>query len=325
MFNKLITLASVAFLMIGFASCLKDKNVEERRYGTEGLEDKKIIEFVVDQTNYIGTGLSFVNRDTIINIAVVRLAAAQPAQEDINVTLTLASSTTMISDYNASHGSSLVNFPSSLYSVQGSGLVVTIPKGSREGYLRAKINPSTFDPSSTYALGFRIANVDKQGYTISQNFGYFIAAFGAKNKYDGIYRLRVRMRASDRPTVNTSTTWNWGGNVHLVTTGPNSVKLFDDWGFGDYIQPIQTNTFTYSGFGSTAPKFFFDLSSDKLTNVVNDFPNPPNGRAFIMDTDPNLNSKFDPATHNVYADFIMTQPNFGPLKIADTLFYVGPR
>ena len=57
--------------------------------------------------------------------------------------------------------------------------------------------------------------------------------------------------------------------------------------------------------------------------VTNAFVNPANGRAFQID--PSKNSYWDPATKNMYVHFIMTQPNFGPLQIADTFRYVGPR
>src|SRR5829696_9138269 len=140
--NKLIKLMSFTLLVTGLTSCLKDKNIEDQKYGMAGVENVKIIELASDDTHFKMTGLNFVNRDTIINFAVVRLAAKDPAPEDIQVTLTLASSATIIGNYNTEHGTSYVSFPSTLYALQGNGLVVTIPKGSREGYLQIKVNAS---------------------------------------------------------------------------------------------------------------------------------------------------------------------------------------
>ena len=112
--NKLIKLLSVTFLAMVLSSCLKDKNIEEQEYGMINLNARKLIELDSDDSHSKTTGLAFVNRDTILNFVTVRLAAEQPANEDITVTLTTANSTTLINDYNAAHGTNLVAFPTNL-------------------------------------------------------------------------------------------------------------------------------------------------------------------------------------------------------------------
>ncbi|HVF80732.1 MAG TPA: DUF1735 domain-containing protein, partial [Flavisolibacter sp.] len=286
----------------------------------KGLEDKKVVELASDDTHFGITALNFVNRDTIVNFAVVRLAAAEVAREDINVTLTLASSATLINDYNAAHGTTLVSFPSNLYVLQGGALVVTIPKGEREGYVKLKVNPSTFDPSSTYALGFSIASVDKQGYTISQNFKTFIRAIGAKNEYDGKYELHTGFyHPTSNPNRDVLTI-----DVEMHTTGPNSVKMFSP-DFPGYYHPALFAG-AISAFGSQEPNYTINPTTNKVT-----VQNVAAGAVTFYMMAPNYDSRYNPATRTIYAKFgynYSPGPVFNPAtnrEWTDTLVYKGPR
>jgi hypothetical protein len=321
--NKFIKLAFSTAFVVGLASCLKDKNYDDNVTGHNLSGVPKIIEigYINEPVHSKTVGLDFEDLAIEPTAVFVRLAAGEVAQEDITVTIdtTGAAAKIIAAGYTV--------LPASFYTYSVPSLKITIPKGAREAAIKIKTNAIQFDPSTVYGLYFKIASVDKTGYNISGNYVDFMTLFGAKNKYDGAYRLRVRMRApsNDRPTVNVATSWQWGGPVFLETVGGSTNDLFDDWGFGDYIQPIQTNTGGLSGFGSTAPRFTFNQATNKLIAVVNAFPNPANGRAFQINPDPALDSYWDPGTGNVYAHFIMTQPGFQPLLIADTFLYIGPR
>jgi hypothetical protein len=122
-----------------------------------------------------------------------------------------------------------------------------------------------------------------------------------------------------------NTPWTWPGDIFMITSGPASVNMFDNWGFLTYIHPIQTTTPGWSGFGSTNPKFIFDPATNKMTDCVNDYATPPpNGRAFKMN--PAITtSRWDPVTKNIYAAIILSQPGRTDLQIFDTLLYTGPR
>lgn len=300
-------------------SCLKDENITDQKYGMINLNANKIVGFKeLTQAN----ALPFENYDAIIKVPV-HLSAENVASENIKVTVNMTKSASIISNYNTTNGKNVVQMPATLYSLQGTGLNVTIPQGSRDGYIEFKVNPSKLDPSTTYGIGLSIASVDNSGYVLSGNFKDILVTFGAKNKYDGVYTLTMKFEAPDRPTVKTGVDVAWGGPVWLVTTGGNSVNLFDDWGFGQNIQPFITNTGGYSGFGSTDPFFRIDPATNKVVEVKNSVINPSNGRAFQLDT--SLDSYYDPATKKLVVNFIMTQPGFQPLKIRDTFTYVKAR
>ena len=198
-----------------------------------------------------------------------------------------------------------------------------------------------FTTSSTvwYYLADTSSNPDNLSATGAWNFpttagnlAIMKVLISVKNKYDGTYVLKSKLLDWQNNTpfniANTPFTWPGStssyGSILMITAGPTSVKMFDDWGFGTYIHPIKTTTPSWSGFGSTEPKFTFDGTTNALTAATNDFLNPSNGRAFKVNTAVTT-SRWDPVTKNIYAAIIMTQPGRSDLQIFDTLVYVGPR
>jgi hypothetical protein len=334
MFNKnLVTkLLSTAFITILFTSCLKDKGFDNQEYGMKDFEGNKIIEIPGDENHFTSFAFVFQDKDTTFDFIPVRLAANQVAAEDIKVTLSIASSDAMIADYNAEHGTSLVAYPSNIYSFPN-GLIVTIPKGSREGYLKVTTNTSKFDPSSTYALGITVASVDNPAYKISGNFNSMIVAIAAKNKYDGNYSLRIKTTGWSAYGISENMPEEWpsnsdGTSIGLVTVGASSVKLFDYYAFGDYIQVAFTaDNAAVTGFGTTAPKFTFDPVTNKLVSVVNDAVVDARNRQFRINPDPATNSRWESAggTTTVYAAYILSQTGRPDMYIYDTLTLKGPR
>ncbi|MFD2161690.1 DUF1735 domain-containing protein [Paradesertivirga mongoliensis] len=307
-----------AAMALGLTACLKD----DERFTTADIATHRIIELPAT-SQFRAVALPFEDRDTIISPITVNLAASEVASEDITVNLTTVNSKKVIDNYNNVNHSHVEILPSSLYTLQGTGLTVTIPKGSNTGKVNLQINAVDLDPSITYGLAFNITGVDKEGYVISGNLDTVLVTFGAKNDYDGAYSLEIRIDASDRPTVQTGVWGEWGGEVHLVTTSGSSVNLFDDWGFGQFIQPIITSTGGYSGFGQTNPRFTIDPATNKIISITNDAPVGTLNRRFEIDPEgPNY---YDPAEKKIYASFIMTQTGFAPAKIKDVFTFVGPR
>jgi hypothetical protein len=281
---KLLALTTSIILLL--TGCLKDEDYENGRRGIKIDNSLKIIEFATDDSRFNMSAMDFVNRDTVVNLAIVRLASNEVAQEDINVTLTLASSGALVANYNTDHGTNFVQFPFSLYVLQGNGLVVTIPKGSREGFLKAKVNTSTFDPSSLYALGFSIASVDKPGYTISQNFKTFIAGIGAKNKYDGVYEITGTLVDANGVYIGDYGDPQAPRIYEMSTTGASSILFFDpSWNFANY---VVVNATTGAGANTgIRPEFTFDPNTNLLISAVNKV----NGTALVV----GAGSKFNPA------------------------------
>jgi len=312
-FFKILSVAAVA---VTLTSCLKDKKVEDKVYGTNGIEDVKIVEIPGPLNDATIINLEFATVDTTFALVTLNLATDQPASEDVVVNLTQVPS--LVADYNNVHGTNYTAMPTSLYSLDP--LKVTIKKGSRFGYLKVKGKPSDF-ASGTYAWGFSIASIETQGYTISGNFRNTVVIVGVKNKYDGAYQLKFKNVGWTAYGIS-DLAYTWPGAVHLITSGVNSVDLFDDWGFGTYIQPAATAT-AWTGFGQTRPRFVFNTGTNAMTNCINAMVTT-NGRTFEMNPAV-TNSRYDATAKRVFAAVLLKQPGRPDLQVFDTLTYVGPR
>ena len=325
-----INIASLSAILISaaiFTGCLKDNGFENQEYGIKNpsggslgisFPESPEKDFAIDALNTAQT----------VTLCNLNLEADQPAPTDVHVNLVM--NPTLISTYNSANGTSLVTLPTSRYTMN---MKITIPKGGRLGDVQISVpNASLIDPTLSYAMGLSIASVDEAGYTIASNLKNILLLISVKNKYDGTYVLKSKLLDWENNTPfnisNQPFTWPGStasyGSILMITAGPSSVKMFDDWGFGTYIHPIRTTTPSWSGFGSTEPKFTFDVTTNALTAATNDFVNPSNGRAFKVNTAVTT-SRWDPVTKNIYAAIIMTQPGRSDLQIFDTLVYVGPR
>jgi hypothetical protein len=208
--------------------------------------------------------------------------------------------------------------------IQIPSLTLNIAKGKwiSDEFFKIDLNTGTLDPNKKYGIGFSVASVSMPGVAIPSNLKNVVFVFTLKNKYDGIYSARVRMaHPSDRSPDWLRTPYTYPYEIHLVTTGPNSVEWVNTAFGTEGYHPLMTPG--VSGFGATRPAHTFD-ANDNLVSTVNAFPNPANGRAFINNpavTD----SRFDPATKTVYAAFIMTQPGFQDMPIFDTLTFLRAR
>ena len=116
-----------------------------------------------------------------------------------------------------------------------------------------------------------------------------------------------------------------GTSIFMITSGANTVDIWDEWGFGTYIQnAFTTGNAGATGFGATSPRFVFDLATDKLLDVFNTTPNDGRDRRFTLNpavTD----SRYDPATKIIYAAYRMHQIGRPDQFIYDTLTYRSVR
>lgn len=312
-------------IVIGLVSCLKDKNYDDRITGHDLSGAGKIIELGIINSSVHDRSIAADFKDTtmVITFLTVRLAANEVASEDIAVTIDTSGTRAQLQAYNTATGKSVVPFPTSKYTIEGNSLVVVIPKGSREGYLKIKTNPINFDPSSTYGIGFKIASVDKPGYSISGNFGSFITTIGAKNKYDGVYQVTGTLVDVTNPAFGP---WLPSWEAHLVTTGANTVDVYDMEYTGGVFHPFH-NAGSPTYYGAFGMVVTFDPVTNRAISMVSPYVPAANTRSARLD--PSFTSYFDPATHNVIIKYFMDQPNTvsgGPRVIfTEKWTYVGPR
>jgi len=288
--KNILKFSLLAVIIFGLVSCLKDKDFDNNVVGLNLDNAPKVIEVgIASSTAKEKTiGLDFIDQLVDVSIVTVRLAAAEPASEDITVLL----DTTGTEAISLAKGDTNFNKLPRLYTLPATGLSVTIPKGKREADLIVKLNASKFNPSARYGINFKLKSVNKAGYVLSANFNEFYTALGAKNAYDGVYTLEF---TNYHPTLNPgyigSTTI-----VHLVTTGPNTNKIF--WPTANAFANPAFLSGAFSFFGSQEPAYTFNPVTNEVT-VQNVFP----AAATLYTMNPSFNSRYDAANRIVFAKF----------------------
>jgi hypothetical protein len=300
---KRINIAGVmALVIVTGASCLKDKLSDDLLTDPNIGGSPRVIEIPgpVRATPWYNSSyalsLPIGDKDTTFDVVYVRLAADQPAPEDIKVQLEL--DTALLNRYNDSIKTHLVEPSKSLYSFDNAGLEVTIPRGQRQGSLKMKVIPKDISVGQ-YGFGFKIKSVTNSGYRISGNFGNTVVIVGVRNIYDGEYDMKGYALRFGDPVLTGNFT---GAKMSLETTGPNSVQFGSPALWGNKAQ-----------IGITPPEFSIDPVTNKVTNISSDSKD-----------DPAYTSRYDPATKTFYISITWGAGPSARLS-TDTLTYTGPR
>ena len=301
---SLIRIAScTGLLALGLSGCLKDKNFEDGRVQASSSETlQHIIELGItatDATNYLALQMEASSKDTTVAIIPVRLASAEPAAEDITVTLEMSDE--LIDDYNTANGTNYEKPPSSVFT-EINGTKVVIPKGSNEAYLRVKFVPDDF-VGQEYAFAYRITGVSGNHYTISRNLKSGIVGVVILNKYDGHYTVTGTMTDLTAPTI----TGKYPFEMDLVTVNANSVYMYysGPGGTGAY-HPI-LSAGSNSVYGSFSPQFTVDALS-KISTVVNAYGQNAGALDRSGQIDPAGFNDYDPSTKTFRVSYYMLQP-----------------
>jgi hypothetical protein len=311
------TLFNTSFLILALAfnltSCLKDVGYENGKYGAiRNTEGKEYVSIPVAARNPNSLGLESKAGVQNIKLFAVSYDYVDPAAADISATVTV--NNTLLTD------PAVIPLPTAAYTLPSNS--ITIKAGSRaSSQFILALNTSTLDPTKKYGIGFSLTAVSKTGVVIPANLKNAVYVFSLKNKFDGVYKLSFSMAPATDRDQGWKGPYTYPNDIQLITTGPNSVVMFNTaYAAGDN-HPLMTPG--VSGFGSTRPLFTFD-ENNKLISVTNDFPNPANGRAFALNPAVTT-SRYDPATKTIYAAFIMNQPGFQPLPIYDTIKFSKAR
>lgn len=288
---------SAIAISVGLTSCLNDDMVDSQKYGLINLNANKIIEIPSNAAHEISLTILPVGRTKEITLGEVRLAAENPASEDIVVNLTKDKSLEIL-------GTSVTLFPLDSIDIPAS---VTILKGQRSAPLVVTIKTAALQSEPQY-MAISISTVNKSGYVISGNFGSVKLNMKVKHRYQGRYTLTgtfTNLVAANFFHINTlEPTYT----VQLQTVDGTTLLYYDELVWEGYTYPMSNNG-AYSGFGSFCPMFTFD-ENDNVTAVTNYYAAPTNTRA--CEIDPAGVNKYDPATKSFTVSYWMNQKSVVP-------------
>src|SRR5665647_176235 len=319
---KIKTLFLPVVLLLSLSSCLKKgaMNIDINN-GT-----KNVVQFANTGDNISGSSSTYpefhIDLGSLANGASttfnvnVSYSGVDVAPADITVNLSLDQTTLTL--YNTQNGTSYVIPPSDVFSLPASAV---IKKGTREAQIQVKIiNTINFDFNASYALPVQIASASMG--IVSANFGKAVYSFGLRNIYDGHYTVTANSPMVD--AANGALTGNYPMDVDLVTTGANSVAMYDKVYGGIYHSILSGSSI--SAYGSFAPIFNFDPSGNgTIVSVVNYYGQPAgNGRSAQLD--PSGINKWVPGSKVMDVNYWMNQPGATHrTSFSEHFTYVGPR
>ncbi len=292
-----------ASLFVTNTGCLKDKDFEDQKYGTQ-IKEIKAVAFPQAPKSPVTVGITGQADPLTVDGPFITIEGSGVANADVKLKLEFTDA--------AVTAKGLTPLPAGSYSLNT--MEPTIKAGesfTRE--LKITINNSdALDPNVKYGVGIKIASVDG-GYNIPANSGVVVIGFAIKNKYDGVYRLQGYHN-------RTPYTFPYDTEIHLITNGPNEVYFY--WPEVKSIgHPIGVGPGSMSWYGDAiAPSIIFDPATDLVVDVYNQTP----GTVITMFTGAGSRlSKFDPATRSITVDWNYAN---NPLRaFFDDLTYIGPR
>jgi len=272
--NKIAGLVcGVGLLVLSLSGCLKDDdydngNIQSIRTSGDLIKPIELKISATNNTNFATVSVNSTPNDTTSDFLPVVLATADPAPEDLHITVESVDS--LVDNYNAANGTFYTVPDPSMYSFPN-GLEVVIPKGSNTGYLQIKYHIPDF-VGADWAFGFRIASVKESGYTVSGNFNEGVVSLAVKNQYDGIYKGSGTM-------VHPVYSGTFSNKDEVMTTsGANSVDLY----------PLNTTVL----FGVD-----LNLTVDPSTNLVT-----VESSTVVLDPYDPAKNYYDPTTRTFYID-----------------------
>lgn len=258
--KKVLNIMAFFSLFVSFSSCLKDEPII-------GPDAPGAVKHVIEFKNpaVIGSSsqstvpiyvLSYDIKPSADLVLEVSYSGKDVAPNDIHIKIEVDPSAIEIA--NDEQESDMEIMPSDLYSI--STLDITIPKGKKIGTTTVTFAPDKFDLFADYALPLKIVSVSGTDAPISGNFGLILLNVGAKNEWDGVYKVTGT-------TVDANGVYKgvYPTEGAMLTAGPNST-LYYQWQI-DYPNFLVENI-TTGGLANTGikPKFTINGSDVVVTN-----------------------------------------------------------
>jgi Domain of unknown function (DUF1735) len=298
MINKIKTVScSMGLLVALFSlpSCLKNGN-----YYVDFASAGASVDLPLAASNANGL-VAYTYNATITSATIpVYVNLASPAKLGTATSVTVALDTAGLDAYNTNNGTSYALLPDSVYTITGS-YDLSIPANQRLDSFQVNLDLTKLDLSGTYVLPYTIASA---AVPIEQ-WNHLLLYISVKNQYDGNYTVTGTF--SD--VSNATFTANYPMNINLITSGPNSVDVFNtDLGLVGYEFVTPAGNSYYGSFGV---RIFIDPVSNKVTSVINKYGQPAaNTRSAVLD--PSGINAWDPTTGNIDVKYFMTQPSVIP-------------
>ena len=284
------------------------------------INNEKNLILLPDGGNLVTRALDINN--TIATYDILRINRNTTNAGELNKTqvVKISKSNSILSDFS---GAEVKELLSDYYQTppenpfDGQFWTVTFQPGETTKYL--KLNIKTLDITSLgrVGLGFQIAGAENAQISSSKN--QVAVEISAKNKWDGVYRIRYRLfHPTTASITGTGTIDEW----EFPSSGPTSV----DWDVATVFIDFPSGGLTYFG-DAAGPSLQvrMTVNPDNTVSITN-----VGSRAAALAfpplvVPPGVINRYDPVTKIFYVAYTWTPAGSGTREKYDTLTYIRPR
>lgn len=306
-------------VVLVFTSCLKDESLMDPD------KTENVIEFAntANLTSPTTSKLPLLSVNIIMDPnttynAAVSYSGAHTAPQDITVEVGVADAS-VVTSYNTMNNrtgaNAYVMIPSNQFTLPKTSVV--IPKGQRRVDF-----PIVFPtPDQLYGKNYVLPLTIKSASSgiISGNFNTMLYLLTGINRMDASYLQKFRFGANDRGYDLTANSWFYADAL-MVTTSPTTAVLRNPYtGASNNHAAVASGLPTF--ISAFIPQFTIDLATNKITNITNS----STGTKTAVPNPAVTDNRYDPATKNIYASFIIKEAGRADMIVYDTLVYKAPR
>ncbi len=314
--RNIIAISVVAF---GFGGCLKDVSRT-----MDVTQSNNVIEFAntanltsPTTSKYPLIGINVLMQPSGTYNAVISYSGANDAPEDIKVTVGDADPA-VLAAYNTQNKTTYTALPTANYSLPQT--TVTIPKGKRSVQFPISLTNTDQVFGKNYVLALSIKSASSG--IISGNFNTMLYLLNGINNIDGIYELHFKFSANDRGLDTYPVSWYYS-DVTMVTASATTSTM-RNLNAGTSVTTA-VHAAVANGLPSSISAFVPLLTIDPATSKITTVTNNSGGAKSAVLNPAVTDSRFDPATKNIYVSFILREAGKQDMIVYDTLFYKTPR
>jgi hypothetical protein len=274
-----------------------------------------------DGNNLISASLNITNSVITVEILEIRRDATDPADLNRVQTVKIAKSNSVLSDLS---GAAVTELPRDLYQTHpdnpfdGQFWTITFQPGEFVKHLKINLKPTDLISLGRVGLGFQLASADNNA-VLSAEQNQVAVEIGAKNQWDGVYKVKYRLFHPTSPDITGNGTipeWDF------LSSGPTSI----DWDVATVFINFPNNTLTYFG-DAAGPSLLVRMTVNPNNTVsITNVGSRASALAFPpLVVPPGVTNHYDPATKTFYVAYSWTPTGAGTREKYDTLTYIRPR
>lgn len=274
-----------------------------------------------DGNNLITTALNISNTVITVEILEIRRDAINAADLNRVQTVKIAKSNSVLSDLS---GAAVTELPRDFYQshsdnpFDGQNWTITFQPGEFVKHLKINLRPSDLISLGRVGLGFQLASADNNAILSASQYQVAVE-IGAKNRWDGVYRVNYRLyHPTNAGITGNGTIPEWD----FLSSGPTSI----DWDVATVIIDFPSNSLTYFG-DAAGPSLQVRMivNPDNTVSITN-----VGSRAAALAfpplvVPPGVINRYDPTTKTFYVAYTWTPTGAGTREKYDTLTYIRPR